>query len=269
MPATKLYPRYVEKIWGRTDVPDLPTSEQGKSIGELWFEGADAEPLPLLVKYIFTSERLSIQVHPNDAQGQDQGIAGGKEECWYVLEADADATIGIGTKRALSGVELREAAMSGEIETLMDWRAVKPGDFYFIPAGTVHAIGAGISLVEVQQNVDITYRLYDYGRPRELHLQQGVQVSKAAPYNRARQHHALGETATLLDRTEAPFQVEMQHLKAGESWTAPTSVSVWFIPLRGDGHIGDMPWQSSECWMLSGATTLYADSNADFLLATL
>src|SRR3546814_12109156 len=84
--------------------------------------------------------------------------------------------------RRLSGEELRAAALDGSIEQLMDWKDVKAGDFFFIPAGTVHAIGAGLKLVEVQQNVDVTYRLYDYGRPRELHLEDGMVASKAEPY---------------------------------------------------------------------------------------
>src|SRR3546814_988628 len=95
-----------------------------------------------------SSEKLSIQVHPNDEQARERGLPGGKEECWYILDAEPDAKLGIGLTRRLSGEELRAAALDGSIEQLMDWKDVKAGDFFFIPAGTVHAIGAGLKLVE-------------------------------------------------------------------------------------------------------------------------
>jgi mannose-6-phosphate isomerase len=145
----------------------------GRRIGEICYEAEGPEPLPILVKWLFTSEKLSIQVHPNDIQAQARGMPSGKEECWYIVDAEPDAVLGMGTKTPLDAEALRTASLSGEIEQLMDWKPVKPGDYFYIPAGTVHAIGAGITLVEVQQYADITYRLYDYGRPRELHLEDG------------------------------------------------------------------------------------------------
>src|SRR5438105_12761570 len=169
----------------------------GERIGEVWFtDGAD---LPLLAKYIFTSERLSIQVHPNDQQARARGLAQGKSECWYILDADPGAVLGLGLKREASRDELRSAALDGSIEQLMDWRPVRAGDFVFVPSGTVHAIGAGISLLEFQQNSDVTYRLYDYGRPRELHLEDGIAVSKPAPFpDHLAQHLSGDEERTLV-----------------------------------------------------------------------
>lgn len=152
----------------------------GKRIGEIWFTGGG--DLPLLVKYIFTSERLSIQVHPNDDQARASGLVSGKEECWYILDAEPGATLGLGLKRELTPEALRAAALDGSIEDLMDWKPVQPGDFFYIPAGTVHAIGGGLALLEFQQNADVTYRLYDYGRPRELHLDDGIAVARPEPY---------------------------------------------------------------------------------------
>lgn len=148
---------------------------QGKRIGEVWF--TDGKDLPLLAKYIFTSEALSIQVHPDDEQARARGLAEGKAECWYILEAEPGAVLGLGLTRKLTADELRSAALDGSIEQLINWRPVRAGDFIFVPPGTIHAIGAGLSLLEFQQNVDVTYRLYDYGRPRELHLDDGVDVS--------------------------------------------------------------------------------------------
>lgn len=186
MPDTiKLTTRQVAKPWGRSVLPAPFSNPGSERIGEIWFEAEDGPALPLMVKYLFTSEKLSIQVHPNDAQAEAMGLAGGKEECWLVLDAEPGACLGIGTQRPLSADELRAAALDGSIEQLMDWKPVARGDFYYIPAGTVHAIGAGVSLIEVQQNADITYRLYDYGRPRELHLEAAVAVSRAAPYAEA------------------------------------------------------------------------------------
>jgi len=151
----------------------------GRRIGEIWFEAPVTEAaLPLLVKYIFTSEKLSIQVHPNDEQAVRRGLAQGKSECWYILDADPTATLGLGLKDPVGLSDLRNAALDGSIEQLIDWRPVKAGEFFYVPAGTIHAIGSGISLLEFQQNADVTYRLYDYGRPRELHLDDGLTVSR-------------------------------------------------------------------------------------------
>lgn len=176
-----LLPRhFVEKPWGREDLPP-DFGQSGRRVGEVWYDFPDAS-LPVLVKWLFTSERLSIQVHPDDEQARARGLSSGKEECWIVTAAEPGATLGIGTLKSLTSSELYDASLSGEIENLLDWKPVAAGDWFFIPAGTVHAIGAGVTLVEVQQNADITYRLYDYGRPRELHLEDGVAVSTAAPY---------------------------------------------------------------------------------------
>ena len=167
----------------------------GRRTGEVWFEsGGD---LPLLAKYIFTSERLSIQVHPNDEQARARGLPQGKSECWTILDAEPGATLGLGLKRPVSKTELRAAALDGSIEELMNWRPVRAGDFVFVPSGTIHAIGAGISLLEFQQNSDVTYRLYDYGRPRELHLDDGIAVANCAPF--AGVIEPLGENRTLVD----------------------------------------------------------------------
>ena len=173
--ATTLSPR----PWGLDRLPKPFASPEGERIGEVWFTPPAALDA-LLVKYIFTSQALSVQVHPADADAP-QGSRG-KEECWYVTAAEADAKLGIGFIKRLTAEELRAAALDGSIEQLLDWHPVKAGDFFYIPAGTVHAIGAGISLIEVQQNSDVTYRLYDYGRPRELHLDAGLKVAKGEPY---------------------------------------------------------------------------------------
>ncbi len=185
--------RTVEKPWGREILPPPFSAPADKRIGEIWFEPPPELP-SLLVKYIFTSEKLSVQVHPNDEQARaaghdDLGGGGGKEECWLVIDAEPGATLGVGFREALSQDQIRAAALDGSIEDLLVWHPVKAGDFFYIPANTVHAIGAGISLIEVQQNADITYRLYDYGRPRELHLDAGVAVAKGELHDPALRFH--------------------------------------------------------------------------------
>ena len=174
--------RQVEKPWGQDILPPPFATPEGKRIGEIWFEPPPELP-QLLVKYIFTSEKLSVQVHPSDAQTQAKGLGRqGKEECWLVIAADPGATLGIGFREEIGEEAMRAAARDGSIEDLMVWHEVKPGDFFYIPANTVHAIGAGVTVIEVQQNSDITYRLYDYGRPRELHLEEGIAVARGEVY---------------------------------------------------------------------------------------
>lgn len=174
--------REVEKPWGRDTLPAPFSAPAGQRIGEIWFEPPESLP-QLLVKYIFTSEKLSVQVHPSDAETLAAGLGRqGKEECWLIVDADPDATLGIGFREPIDADAMRAAALDGSIEELMVWHPVQAGDFFYIPAGTVHAIGAGVSLIEVQQNSDITYRLYDYGRPRELHLDEGLRVAHGTLY---------------------------------------------------------------------------------------
>jgi mannose-6-phosphate isomerase len=175
----RLRPSFKEKVWGSTQLePLFPNSKQ--KIGEVWYEGAD--DLPLLVKFLFTTEKLSVQVHPNDDYARKHHNSRGKTEMWHILRAEPGAQIAAGFKERITPELLREASLSGEIENLLQWHDAKPGDTFFIPAGTVHAIGAGLTLCEIQQHSDITYRLYDYGRPRELHLEQGVEVSDLGLY---------------------------------------------------------------------------------------
>lgn len=181
-PPRSLATRRVEKVWGREQLPAPFASQAATSparIGEIWFEPPPELP-EILIKYLFTSEKLSVQVHPSSASAQ-QGEAG-KEECWLVLDAEPDAELAIGFKDMVTASELKAAARNGSIEGLLAWHRAKVGDVFYLPAGTVHAIGPGLSLLEVQQNSDTTFRLYDYGRPRELHLDRAVAVADRGPH---------------------------------------------------------------------------------------
>jgi mannose-6-phosphate isomerase len=131
---------------------------------------------PLLVKLLFPNEKLSVQVHPDDAQAQAAGGARGKTECWYVLEAEPGASVMLGLRPGVDAERLAASVSDNTMESLVEKVPVSVGDMLFVDAGTVHAIGPGVVLLETQQTSDITYRLYDYGRPRELHLEQGLKV---------------------------------------------------------------------------------------------
>ncbi len=181
--------RTVEKPWGADRLPAPFETPADKRIGEIWFEPPQDLP-QLLVKYIFTSEKLSVQVHPSDAQTEAEGLGRqGKEECWLVIDAEPGASLGIGFAEPIDANAMRAAALNGSIEDLLVWHPVRAGDFFYIPANTVHAIGGGCSIIEIQQNSDITYRLYDYGRPRELHLEQAIAVAKGVPHDPACRLH--------------------------------------------------------------------------------
>ena len=252
----KLTPHQVEKPWGRTRLPPVFGATGGRRIGEIWFEGPAFETaLPLLVKYIFTSEKLSIQVHPNDDQARNRGLARGKSECWYILDSDPDARLGLGLKRPVDADDLRSAALDGSIEELIDWRPVATGEFYFVPAGTVHAIGAGISLLEFQQNADVTYRLYDYGRPRELHLDDGVAVSRTTePYSDDCWRQAGGgPDEVLLDGPQFSL------IRASSPDGIPATVhdrQRWVMPIEGSVTSCGTSASSGDCLLIDAGQVL-------------
>lgn len=260
MPSIKLQPKFVEKIWGRDVVPNHPIDKLGKRIGELWFDHPNGTTTPLLVKYIYTSEKLSIRLHSS-------GDYAGKEECWYILDAEPASVVGIGTILPLDRQSLHDAAASGGLERLIDWRPARPGDFYFAPAGTIHAIGAGISLVEVQQKIDLTYRLDDYNRSRPTQIESDIPVWQTDPRPAAALHRPLGCSGVLLDN--GPFGLRLAHMQGGDALHVTNSGLAWFIPLRGRGDIDGVTWRAGECWLLTQPTPLIrAASDADYLFAT-
>jgi mannose-6-phosphate isomerase len=222
----------------------------GARIGEIWF-GSDPS-LPLLAKYLFTSEKLSVQVHPSDEEAKTRGLPRGKTECWYVLDAEPDATIGLGLRRPLTREELREAALDGSIVDAIDWHPVLAGDFLYVPPGTIHAIGEGISLLEIQQNSDVTYRLYDYGRPRELHLDDGVAVSTLEPYpEELFRHVGDGEPIVLVDGPK--FTVVQASADELPDRTR------WVLPLEGSVRCNGDTASAGECLLLNPGDSFEAD----------
>jgi mannose-6-phosphate isomerase len=234
------------KPWGSLDL--RPWSEASTSdgpIGELWFErpvlphaqGLAAPATALLLKLLLTTEPLSIQVHPDDAFARSIGLANGKTEAWYILSAIPGARVAVGLNYPRSATELRTAIMDGSIANIVHWHPVHQGDVIVIPAGTIHAIGAGIVLAEIQQHSDATFRLFDYGRQRELHIENAVAVATAGP--RELQSPAERLSAARLVLTVNPyFVLEQIDLAPGSVWMLDVPRETWLLAIEGHAQLG-------------------------------
>jgi mannose-6-phosphate isomerase len=243
--AIRLTPSLREKVWGKTRLePWFPDS--ASPIGEAWFL-AERE-LPLLVKLLFTSDRLSVQVHPADGEDGPRG----KTEMWYILEAEPGATIAAGFRELITRERLLEATRSGEVERLLNWIEVKPGETYFTPAHTVHAIGAGIVLCEIQQNSDVTYRLWDYGRSRPIQVEKAVPIADLGVYPGAARPVRVSDTHQELVR-DRHFITELVQLGSGAAETPePHACQLWIV-IEGNGDIGDEAYRRGDVWLLPDA----------------
>lgn len=237
MTLVRIEPSFREKVWGATRLEPWFPDTQTK-IGEVWFE---TPHLPL-VKFLFTTDKLSVQVHPDDAYAGEHHGSSGKTEMWYVLAAEPGARIAAGFREPLTPEQARSAAVSGEIEGLLQWFEARPGDTFFIPAGTVHAIGAGLALCEIQQNSDVTYRLYDYGRPRELHLDRALAVSSLGPYAARRQPL---ENMLLSCRY---FAAECFRADRSTEYQPLVNRAHLLIAIEGDGELAGQPIRAGEVW---------------------
>lgn len=205
-----MLPGFDPRPWGTQDLsPIYPNHRFEEKIGEAWLSGddckvangpftgktlaqlseqyqrelvgeaaRDARRFPLLLKFLFPHEKLSVQVHPDDAQAVRVGQPWGKTECWYVAHAKPGAQIALGLKPSMTAAQLEEAIHQNRAEEVLNWINVYAGDMIYVAGGTVHTLGPGSVIVETQQQSDTTYRLYDYGRPRELHLKDGMAAVK-------------------------------------------------------------------------------------------
>lgn len=264
--AVRLTPELVEKVWGRVDFGlwGPPLSPDGSRVGEIIYRLPGNEPAELLVKTLFTAERLSVQVHPTGDAAREMGLKHGKDEAWVVLAAEPGATIGLGLKTPMSAEALRAAVASGEIEDHVDWRPVAAGDVLFAPAGTIHAIGGGIMLFEIQQNIELTYRLYDYGRPRELHVEAALAVADCAPLQTKCRPRMLAPGRNLL--VEGPsFVLERVNLDGSATLRPEAGRPVWIAVTDGNGRVDDSQLECGDVWLATGACLLAG--RADLLLA--
>ncbi len=256
-----LKPRFAARIWGKLDLkPWYDETGISEKVGEAWLTGpdcvAETAPLagktlgalakefpgqlgngefPLLVKMLFPDDKLSVQVHPNDEEAQKIGLPRGKTECWYVLEAEPGATVACGLKSGVSLEDVRTAIVEGTLEDKLEMIPVEVGDMVFVDAGTVHAIGPGVTLLEVQQTCDVTYRLFDYGRPRELHLDDGLAVVKLKTAAGKIKPKAMDGFTRLIE-TEY-FVVDRFEIAAGDVIEMPMDGIGCVAGLKGDAAV--------------------------------
>jgi len=199
-------PAFDPRPWGAMDLsPIYPNAKFSEKIGEAWLTGdncrvtngplanrtladlskefgkelvgtaaRDPQRFPLLMKFLFPAEKLSVQVHPDDATAQSFGEPWGKTECWYVAHAKPGSQIALGLKPGVTRAQFEQAIHEKRAEEMLHWVNVYQGEMIYVAGGTVHTLGPGPVLVETQQQSDTTYRLYDYGRPRPLHLERGL-----------------------------------------------------------------------------------------------
>lgn len=264
-----LAPEFHERIWGTRDLRPIYTRIVGDNpIGEAWLTGEHCQvasgPLkgerldalcrkfgpaltgtkarpsdrfPLLIKFLFPHEKLSVQVHPDDAQAQSIGQPNGKTECWYVASAEPGAHVLLGLKPGVSKQDFERGIEEKRAEHLLNAVDVQAGDMIYVDAGTVHAICPGAIMIETQQNSDTTYRLYDYGRPRELHIEHGMAATKETTHAGKVRAEGNGSHAVLV--ASPSFKVERYTAKAPFELKAEergASVQV-LVPVKGSGAV--------------------------------
>ena len=228
------------KPWGIVDLrPWNDARHDGEAIGEIWYERPDravADSL-LLLKLLFTSQPLSIQVHPDDAYAQSIGLPNGKTEAWYVVSAAPGAKVALGLKQRVTPQKLSDAVDDGSISNLVAWRTVSQGDVISVPAGTIHAIGAGLVIAELQQRSDATFRMFDHGRQRELHIENAMAVANAGPADLQVQPNRLTNERTIL--VSSPhFMFEKFDLPPNSAWGLKAARETWLLVLSGGARTG-------------------------------
>ena len=242
----RLAPYFRTRIWGFNDLtPWFDYKTEGEPIGEVWLTGemckaatgpfagetlraitdhhgpellgsalGDGE-FPLLVKILFPKEKLSVQVHPDDAMAREYGEPRGKTECWYALDAQPDAAVALGIRPGVTAEQVRTAIRNATLEDLLEMIPVHRHDMLFVDAGTVHAMGPGVVILETQQTSDLTYRMYDYGRPRELHLEKSLEAMRLKTRAGRVPPKPVNGHEILID--EKYFEIERWPLASGEA----------------------------------------------------
>ena|SRR5579872_2268875 len=250
LPPFRLSPWFRTRPWGWQDLsPWYNYKTEGEPIGEVWLTGemctADTGPLqgmtlaeitrqhrsallgpklagqdfPLLIKLLFPRDKLSIQVHPDDALAQKYGEPRGKTECWYALEAKPGARVALGLKPGVTVEQVKGAIQDHTLESLLEMLPVQKGDMLFVDAGTVHAMGPGVVILETQQTSDLTYRMYDYGSGRELHLDKSFAAMRLRTRAGKVAARSVDGHSVLIE--ERYFRIERWPIRAG---TAPSLV---------------------------------------------
>ena len=264
MPLRKLEPVFHERVWGTRKLepwfPDAHAQFSKLPVGEVWFHTPE---VPVLAKFLFTTDNLSVQVHPGDAYAQLHHNSPGKTEMWHVLAAEKGAKIAAGFREPVTVEQVRAAALNGSIVHLLQWFEAQAGDTFFIPAGTVHAIGAGLTICEIQQPSDITYRLYDYDRGRgrgplrELHLDQALAVSHLGPH-----------AARTAVRVACPGFVTEPLDVAGSLNLPPATRNEFLIAIQGEGKIDGQRISCGDVFLITASPNTTEIAGALHILRT-
>jgi mannose-6-phosphate isomerase len=250
MAPFRIDPKFDTRVWGSRDLRPWfdRVAESGDPIGEVWLTGdmclvatgphvgkrldalfaeasqallgagAPSSESPILIKVLFAKQKLSVQVHPDDKMAQKYGDPRGKTECWYALAADPGAQVALGLKPGVTLEQVKEGIHAGTLEASLGTLTVNAGDVIFVDAGTVHAIWPGSVLLETQQNCDLTYRMYDYGRPRELHIEKSLEATKLVTRAGKVPPKELADRTVLIDADY--FRVERIHGAGNRSSTS-------------------------------------------------
>jgi mannose-6-phosphate isomerase len=288
-----LEPIFVERVWGTTALtPWFPNRPD--RIGEVWLtsdtnmtsEGIPLRALierdgrnllgssvalaqggrfPVLIKFLFTSDKLSVQVHPDDAYAMENELSPGKTEMWYVLRAGSDAAIAAGFRHTLKPEDVRRHIHEGTLEEELMWWPASAGDTYFIPAGTVHAIGGGFVICEIQQNSDVTYRLWDYGRDRPVHVESALAVATLGPFRGPESPAPFGGGELL---ASCPyFATERFSLSDNVEWHSDSERFHLLVVTRGTGEIiaggVTQPMEQGQCWLIPALCGAYRLAGAE------
>jgi mannose-6-phosphate isomerase len=259
----RIEPQYVVRVWGYRDLrPWYNRTSGAEPLGEVWLTGdecvivsgalagqklgslfaqapeamlgeaASSLGSPLLIKMIFAREKLSVQVHPDDKMAQKYGEPRGKTECWYALAAEPGAQVAAGLKPGVTLDQIKAGIHDGTLEESLDVLPVEAGDMIYVDAGTVHAIWPGSILLETQQNCDLTYRMYDYGRPRELHIEKSLEATRLVTRAGKIAPVVLADRTVLIDVEY--FRVERLHVAGRRSSETLASVGE---PARGLSYL--------------------------------
>jgi mannose-6-phosphate isomerase len=199
----------------------------------------------LLLKLLFTSQPLSIQVHPDDVFARSIGLPNGKTEAWYIVDAAPDAKVALGLSRTCTPQQLRQSIQDGSIADLVVWRSVAIGDVISVPAGTIHAIGKGLIVAEIQQRSDTTFRMFDHGRQRDIHVDCAVAAANAGAAAVQLDPVRISNQRTLL-ASNPHFVLERVELTSESAWRLETSQETWLLALSGSASIGPLELHAGE-----------------------
>ncbi len=306
MDAVKLIPEIKRPVWGGNKIATWGKPNCSGNIGETWelsfLESgasiiADGErkgerlvdvvtkaewgsacarfdKFPVLVKFIDAASDLSVQVHPTDDYAKEKGLIAGKTEAWYILEAEKGAGIYLGFNRDVTAEDVKRAAANGRVTELLNFIPVKEGECYFVRSGNVHAIGAGVTVAEVQQSSDVTFRVYDYGRlgadgkPRELHLDSALDVMNFQKY----EPEVVNETeGSLKSKKRLNKLAECEYFSfyegAGSNEITSKSSFLCVICVKGVGSIDGKELKKGDTFFVPAASKVKIDGDARYLIA--